>query len=1332
LDTETTVDGAQQLNFGVASFYRSVREDAEVRLIRRQTWILHDDYDLDARDAAGLEVLRDYARTHPARIRQGDRRANPNIGLLPRGRFVEEVLFRVAAWPHAAIVGANLPFDLSRIVAPHLHISADAWEARTGMERDETTGELRRRVRPDLTDGGFSLPLVEQLRDGAWVENRAFPRVKVKKIGRGKAFIAWGRSQKHPCRAHFIDVLTLAGALSGKVHSLESACRELGLEDAFGGRAGKRQVQKHGRIEPEYVDYCREDEEATAALLARLLTEHQALGIRSDPASLYSGASVAGDLLDRLGIPRRSDRGLGREALGAASAAYFGGRAECRVRHVPVPVIHTDVVAEYPAVSALLGVQRLLLARRVRAVEEDPAAVEAFLRECSLELALDPETWKGLLFLALVEPRGDLLPVRARWGGQVPGIGQAFVRSSAKPLWCAGPDLLASALRVGWRGRVVKVLRLEADPPSRTIRPVSLGRRSLNLAGGDDLYVSLVDERERFDQDPTIPEAERGRWRRFFKIVANSLYGKTAEANPIELPRRGETRAVTVLSDERFMASVERPEVPGPFSFMPIATLTTAGGRLLLALIERMVTDFVGWWAFADTDSFAIAATEEPQLFPCPGGQWYPPVSGGEKGIRTLGYAEVDWIIEQVNRLNPFDRGLVPSLLELEDVNHEGSDRTRPRHQLYYFGIGAKRYTFLSRLGEDDTTVTAPQIRDIIDPSRHVIGTYADPNPAAHGERWDRAAQQAWRWIIERLLGGRPATPEWFSLPAVADYHVATPRVLQAFRYANDGRPYAKATKPFSFLLTAEPSQNDDRWGDLRLAAPFRRLPEEWAEMPWWNVRAKGRDREEVYRLRPPGETGELGSNEVLCRTYREVVASHSRAPERKSDDRRGKPAGRSAEGVLIPPIVDIGWLSHVGKEMNDLDEIRAGVRTSDEALLTYRSRGPSLEAVAMDRLGFGRIAAAAGVPVPTVRLLARGARTSPALAERIRAAAAGLMRDFLERWGDGPVRGSQAEVFLQFATSWSIRIGRVAALFEEASGTLDYLSEATVPWVAEMAFVHPSTVRTAKDPYIRADIVWAICWAIERAAGGVLNRFVQGELPTRRLALAQERESGEAWVEHKRQATEAKTEAERERHPEKVREEVRAMSDRHSAELSFIASLTVRDVDPWEGVVLQAFDRLLASDFRPICEFCLRPHRRIGDTVCERSACRKKAARAAEVQQLPKPPRGRGRPRSAWIQVEVPPDSGWTAVTASYAMSRFRGEDPLPGRTHECHANRHEECPGGYDGRVGETTDATGAAMPLMGRLECPCRCHRPGRSRHMNRNQRESPPPEFDLDRL
>jgi len=384
------------------------------------------------------------------------------------------VLYRVGAWAHAAIVGANLPFDLSRIAAPHREISKDQWEARTGNEIDPVTEKRRRRTRPDFTDGGFSIPLMERHLAGRWDETKAYPRVKVKKIGRGKAFIAWGKTDKHLCRARFIDALTLAGALSGRSQSLESACRE------FGPPYTKRDIT-HGKITPENVLYCREDEDATARLLERLLREHAVLGIAQDPSHLYSGASVTADVLDRLGIPRRSNRGLGREAIGAAAASYFGGRAECVIRRLPVPVVHTDVTAEYPAVSALLQLQRLLVADRVVARKKGSREIEQFLSDFTLEQALDPATWPDLAWFALVEPAGDLLPVRTRWAANA-GIGQALVRSSAKPLWYAGPDLAASALRVGWRGKIKTVLRLEPGDPVASLSAVTLGTRQIEYS----------------------------------------------------------------------------------------------------------------------------------------------------------------------------------------------------------------------------------------------------------------------------------------------------------------------------------------------------------------------------------------------------------------------------------------------------------------------------------------------------------------------------------------------------------------------------------------------------------------------------------------------------------------------------------------------------------------------------------------------------------------------------------------------------------------------------------------------------------------------------------
>jgi hypothetical protein len=46
--------------------------------------------------------------------------------------------------------------------------------------------------------------------------------------------------------------------------------------------------------------------------------------------------------------------------LGYAMAAYYGGRAECRVRRTPMPVVYVDYVSMYATVNALMGLWRPL------------------------------------------------------------------------------------------------------------------------------------------------------------------------------------------------------------------------------------------------------------------------------------------------------------------------------------------------------------------------------------------------------------------------------------------------------------------------------------------------------------------------------------------------------------------------------------------------------------------------------------------------------------------------------------------------------------------------------------------------------------------------------------------------------------------------------------------------------------------------------------------------------------------------------------------------------------------------------------------------------------
>ena len=69
--------------------------------------------------------------------------------------------------------------------------------------------------------------------------------------------------------------------------------------------------------------------------------------------------------------------------------AFFGGRAECRVRRVPVPVVTVDFRSMYPTVSCLLGMWKTLTAETIR-FEDHTDAFRARLASATLESAFDP------------------------------------------------------------------------------------------------------------------------------------------------------------------------------------------------------------------------------------------------------------------------------------------------------------------------------------------------------------------------------------------------------------------------------------------------------------------------------------------------------------------------------------------------------------------------------------------------------------------------------------------------------------------------------------------------------------------------------------------------------------------------------------------------------------------------------------------------------------------------------------------------------------------------------------------------------------------------------
>ena len=78
----------------------------------------------------------------------------------------------------------------------------------------------------------------------------------------------------------------------------------------------------------------------------------------------------------------------------------------------------------------------------------------------------------------------------------------------------------------------------------------------------------------------------------------------------------------------------------------------------MLAMLERCVTDLGGTWAFCDTDSMAIVATEDGRPDPVPG--WSRAAGDGTEAVRALTYEQVESIRERFDALNPYDPDAVP------------------------------------------------------------------------------------------------------------------------------------------------------------------------------------------------------------------------------------------------------------------------------------------------------------------------------------------------------------------------------------------------------------------------------------------------------------------------------------------------------------------------------------------------------------------------------------------------------------------------------------------------------------------------------------------------
>ena len=685
-DTETSLDLEQTLNFGVWCFCQL----RGTRYVAVQEGIFYRD-GLAPKD---IQTILAYKQKHLAdRLVSG---MDPELTVLSRTAFVEKIFWE-SVRAGALIVGFNLSFDISRI---------------------------RKNWTP-ARNGGFSFVLSRLSKKQ--VENQHRPRIRIAPLNGVAEQIELTavrrKDEQHRWRrGRFLDLHTLAFALTDNSYTLSGAIK------AFGSQPEKMEHEPTGLITEKEINYARQDVRATLGLLNTVKHEYELHPIALPPDRAYSPASIGKAYLRAMGIvePMRKFKGIPPKIHGIAMAAYYGGRAECRIRRWPVPVVPVDLTSEYPSVDALLGIWNVLTAARLT-TEDATENVRALLSNVTLDKLFHRPFWKQFNFFARVMPEGDILPVRSVYDGKSGtcniGLNELHWK---QPMWIAGPDLIASVLLSGHTPNVLKAFRIVPHGKQRGLRRVEL-RGAISVdPRKEDFFTRVIEYRKQNKADDRLQH--------FLKILANSTsYGTYLELNPVKIDASDRPK-ITVYSGEHIFKqpapnTIERP---GSFYFPLLGALITSGGRLLLAMIERCVRDAGGTYLCCDTDALIIAASKA-------GGTVQMP--DGASPVKALSWSEVEHIRSRFDSLSPYNRNIVPHLLRLTDENYGKNGAQR---QLFGLSIAAKRYALYT------TKCSLPYC------SHHKCVTIVDPK--AHGLIFFAPSEERenglpkWWWELWRFL----------------------------------------------------------------------------------------------------------------------------------------------------------------------------------------------------------------------------------------------------------------------------------------------------------------------------------------------------------------------------------------------------------------------------------------------------------------------------------------------------------------------------------------------------------------------------------------------------
>jgi hypothetical protein len=840
-DTETRITVDQSLTFGV---FRSCELKNEKYSVMREG-LFHAN-DLPAKER---RLLEGYARTAVSDVKSFP----PEFPLYSRANFLSKVFWPAIKQHGALICGFNLPFDLARLAVDWHRGDNDEWSLE-----------------------------MSQFSNG--VENRYRPRILITPIDSKKAFIKLATPWKpeeweQKGRAHFLDLRTLAWALFNRSYSLRRLCEELKTEHQ------KIEHEPTGEVSFDEIEYARQDGRCTVDALNALKEEFDKHPIRLHPCNAYSPASVAKSYLDAMGIKRPAEKfKVSPKYTGMSMQTYYGGRSETRIRCAEVPVVPVDFTSEYPTCCALLGLFDILTAESIT-FKDDAKKIRTQVKQSSLNECFKPQAWKDFNCFALVEPDNDILPVRTVYDGVTQNIGNNYLTSKT-PLWFAGPDLIASAIRTGKPPCILRAIRIVPHGKQAGMKAVKLRGSMVEINPyKDDLFRKVIEQRKLNKTDKKLHY--------WLKILANSIYGFFVELIP-EL--QNENVKLEVFSgDKQFTDSADVIEKSGKWFFPPLASLITSAGRLLLAMTEACVAEKRGTYLFCDTDSLAIVSSEKGGTLDIP----------GSEGLRILTWEETRKIAERFSSLNPYDRKAVKgSILNLVDANFVNSDPTKPQRQLYGYSIAAKRYVLYEKKSKSNIT--------IVDPKAHGIGFLYSPQDSP--KCWDKDAprwiHELWDYIVRGALKLPRKAPSWLEVPQMMRLTITTYNVLEMLGEWKIARPYN-----FLLLPMVDPvyglafhRQSNEK---VLLVCAFSSKQEEWFDLECVNLH----DGKKYKMLNCNKTNGNIPYNVVFPLQFAHLLIQYQQHPEAKSLAPDGTACTADTQGLLQRARVIAGEIRYVGKE---------------------------------------------------------------------------------------------------------------------------------------------------------------------------------------------------------------------------------------------------------------------------------------------------------------------------------------------------------------------------------------------------------------------------------